>query len=126
MIITRNQIKKNPEVLFIFGDNDKRTGYGGMAKEFRGEPNCLGIRTKKQPSTSEDSYYSDIEYKENCDKILEDINKIIEESKKYIAVYIPENIGDGLSMLEQKAPNTYIFLKEQIQILSEKLIKRNN
>mgnify|MGYP006999672235 CR=1 FL=1 len=39
---------KSPNKIFIYGDNDLRTGLGGQAI-IRNESNTLGIRTKKFP-----------------------------------------------------------------------------
>lgn len=36
--ITRAMLRAEPEKLFVFGDNFVRTGFGGQAKEMRGEP----------------------------------------------------------------------------------------
>lgn len=123
--ILRKNIQKNTEILFIFGDNDERKGLGGMAKEFRGELNTAGIRTKKAPSNNRWSFYTDKEFTENCGKIREDIDNIIEKSKNYVGVEIPDGIGQGLADLSNKAPKTNEFLKSEIERLIDILQKRN-
>lgn len=45
--ILRSDLKLNPGVLYAFGDNLDRVGLGGQAKEMRGEPNAVGLATKK-------------------------------------------------------------------------------
>ena len=82
--IKRKDIQSNPDILFVFGDNDARKGMGGMAKEFRNEPNSIGIRVKKKPARTDDSYYVDEELTENCLKIDEDIEAILEKAKEYV------------------------------------------
>jgi len=57
-VITRDYVKDNPDMVFIFGDNDERDGMGGQAGEMRGERNAIGIPTKKKPSATDDSYYT--------------------------------------------------------------------
>ena len=47
--ITRQYVKAHPNVYFVFGDNEVRRGYGGQAKEMRGELNTVGVRTKRTP-----------------------------------------------------------------------------
>jgi hypothetical protein len=47
--IKREDLRANPTVLYVFGDNEARTGLGGQAKEMRGEPNAVGIATKASP-----------------------------------------------------------------------------
>jgi hypothetical protein len=119
----RKHIKNNPSILFVFGDNDQRKGFGGMAKEFRGEENSIGIRTKKYPSMQEDSFYTDKEFEENKAKIDEDISLIKEKFKSYIAIIIPKGIGSGYAKLEQKAPTTYKYLKDQLHNLKKGIEK---
>lgn len=47
--ITREMMRAEPDVLFVFGDNFARYGKGGQAKEMRGEPNAVGLVTKRSP-----------------------------------------------------------------------------
>jgi len=123
--IKRKNIEKNRDILFVFGDNDERKGYGGQAKEFRGEINSLGVRTKKSPSNSPEAFYTDVEYEENCLKIREDIDNIIEESKKYVGTWITDRIGEGHADLPRKAPLTFDFLQSEFHRFAEILSKRN-
>jgi len=110
--ITRKFIQANPSTLFVFGDNDARWGLGGMAKEFRGEPNTIGISTKKAPSMNTDAFYTDEEYKENVKKIDETIHNIVHlmSTDQYKLLYIPHGIGKGYAKLPEKAPKTYYYL----------------
>jgi hypothetical protein len=108
--ITRKDTKNNPNTLFIFGDNDKRSGYGGLAKELRGAKNAIGIRVKKKPSLDTDAFYTDVEIKENMEKICADINKIIDKinSGKYDTIIYPsDGIGTGLAQMKQYCPETF-------------------
>lgn len=114
MKIKRKDIQKNLDVLFVFGDNDERKGLGGMAKECRGEPNTIGLRTKKKPSTSKNSYYDDSEFEANCIKIDEDIKAIMQTAKRYCVIYIPDNIGNGLAKMTEYAPKTYLYLTKKL------------
>ena len=124
-MIKRKNIEKNREILFVFGDNDERKGFGGMAKEFRGEINSIGIRTKKSPSSNLDAYYNDSEYEENCRKISEDVKSIIKKSKDYVGVWFTRNIGQGLADLPKKAPKTFEFLMKEFDRLEKALNTRN-
>lgn len=121
MHITRKYIQDHPHVLFVFGDNDKRYGLGGMAKEFRGEPNTIGIRVKKAPSMGKGSFYTDDEFELNCSKIIFDLIRVEKIVDYYQGVYIPSGIGEGLAKLKEKAPRTYAFLKESLRDLKENL-----
>lgn len=117
-IIKKDKVKSNPDVLYLFGDNDIRKGLGGQAKEMRYESNCIGVSTKKIPSNDLKSFKYDTEYLENCIIILDDMNKVKKEliTGKYKALVIPQ-IGVGLAKLPINAPRTYQFLVEQLDDL---------
>lgn len=109
-----NDCIKSKESLFVFGDNDVKQGLGGQAV-IRKCNNSIGIPTKKFPSYSSRAYYTDHEYKANCDKILKAIDKIIIESDRYNELVFPMNgFGIGLSKLPEKAPKTFKFLNDVI------------
>jgi hypothetical protein len=111
--ITRNDVRNNPEYLFIFGDNDDRRGYGGQAKEIRGEMNSYGICVKKTPDMSQNAFYTDDEYEYNVKKITNDINRIMDivDEFKYKGIVISSaGIGTGFAQLSKRAPKTEAFL----------------
>lgn len=116
-IITRRDIIKHPKVLFLFGDNLARHGWGGQAKEMRGEINSLGIVTKRLPTHGEDAYFRD------SDADIDFIKGIINldflrvqyyvNSGKYNALVIP-SLGTGLAKLPQYAPQLLEYINIQI------------
>lgn len=119
--ITREFIRRNPDCYFIFGDNLKGTGFGGQAKECRGEPNTIGIPTKKRPSTELTAYFSDSDF-ESVVRILDDIFNVIEtllqENK---TVYYPSNgIGTGLAKLPTVSPKIHAYIEHKVNNLFEK------
>lgn len=116
--ITRKFIQSHRNILFIFGDNDARKGFGGMAFQFRGELNSIGIRTKKYPGMNKEDFYIDDELDENKRKIDEDIQAIIERLLDFTSIYVPVGIGEGYAKLQESAPETYKYLKEQLCLLS--------
>lgn len=115
--ITREYVRDNPDKIFVFGDNLKQRGMGGQAKEMRGEPNSIGIVTKKKPSNTPDSYFTDEEYDINC----QEIDKCffpLEQIDKDITIVIPENgIGTGLAELDERAPKTFAYLQRKMMQL---------
>lgn len=117
--ISREYIKQNPNYLFVFGDNDTRIGFGGQAKEMRGEPNVVGIRVKKKPLYDEDAYYTDNELEDNMKKINEDIETIVRKynyESKYEKLVFPMNgVGTGMAKLKEKAPQTYNHLVHMLK-----------
>lgn len=49
-------VRLNHDCLFVFGDNDAQTGRAGQAV-IRGEPNAIGLATKRSPSHVAHAYY---------------------------------------------------------------------
>jgi hypothetical protein len=109
--ILRPDVRHNQQYIYVFGDNDRRSGLGGQAKEMRGEPNAIGIRVKKSPSMEDSAFYTDAEYDENVRKITEDLNKlaIIANTKEGI-VFPEDGIGTGMALLFRTAPQTFAYL----------------
>jgi hypothetical protein len=109
--ITRNYVQQHRDYIFVFGDNDQRFGYGGQAREIRGESNSVGIRVKKSPSMNENSFYTDNELMDNIIKIDSDINHLLEASYGSKTIIFPENgIGTGFAQLPVRAPKTFTYL----------------
>jgi len=100
-------------VLYVFGDNVKRVGLGGQAKEMRGEPNAIGVATKWNPGAYIDSYFSDEDLKKCCEIIWEDYYKVYSHLTydKGTAVFPLDGIGTGLSRLPSLAPKVYEYIK---------------
>ena len=48
--------RRHRDRLFVFGDNDARRGLAGQAV-IRGEPNAIGLATKRSPSHVAHAYY---------------------------------------------------------------------
>jgi hypothetical protein len=101
---------KSPNKIFIYGDNDLRTGLGGQAI-IRNESNTLGIRTKKKPTHEKDAYYTDKEFEDNKKKIIQDIKKISDELLFGTTIIFSEGgYGTDRAKLKEKAPKTFKFL----------------
>ena len=111
--ITPSYVRSHSNTLFVFGDNDQRKGKGGQAV-IRDEPNAIGLRTKKAPSTSASAYYVDAEYQENISKMKSDFEEISRRSVDYDKVYFIPGIGEGLAKLKEKAPRTYAWMKKNM------------
>lgn len=117
--ITRESLKANPDTLYIFGDNYARKGFGGQAKEMRGEPNAFGIATKFFPDNLPESYFDD--NNKNCWEIVEnDFNKLFKIAKNYKRVVIPEDeIGTGLADLRNRAPKLLEKIEQYFKTLEK-------
>jgi hypothetical protein len=57
--ITRPMLRAEANTLWVFGDTLVQLGLGGQAREMRGEPNAVGIPTKRLPSRSFEAYLTD-------------------------------------------------------------------
>lgn len=113
--IYRKDLRCNPTVIYLFGDNEVRSGFGGQAKEMRGEPNAIGIRTKRLPTQNEDAYWSDDRFSIQTKMIDEDFDSIPDN----VIVVIPlDGIGTGLSELPKRAPDTWSRINYRIKQLA--------
>ena len=113
--ICRADLKHNPWTLYVFGDNLKRVGSGGQAREMRGEPNAIGLPTKRSPG----SYLCDIDLPE-----IKRVNRKSEEllhHKLFVergAVVWPlKGIGTGLAQLYTHAPTIMQYYADFLQKL---------
>lgn len=117
---TCDDVRQNPNCLFVFGDNDIQLGKGGQAI-IRDEINSIGIPTKKRPSIKSDSdFYNDEEYEENKKKIDIAICKVLKEfmKNKYTALVLPKDgLGTGLAQLNKRAPKTFNYLVKKLKCI---------
>jgi|GEM_PF-2214881 len=109
--ITRADVRAEKNKIFLFGDNLKEQGYGGQAKEMRGEENAVGIPTKKFPTNNPSAFFSDKELAPNKQAIDEAFGKIPPDK---IIVIPKAGLGTGLAQLEEKAPQTFAYLNEKL------------
>lgn len=110
-LVRREDVRAEPDKIFLFGDNLKESGYGGQAKEMRGEANARGIPTKKEPANRPTSFFADKEFAANKKAIDEAFGKIPPGK----TIVIPRaGIGTGLASLEEKAPQTFTYLNEKL------------
>ncbi len=112
--IRRDDLKKNPDKVFLFGDNLLGVGYGGQAKEMRGELNAFGIPTKKLPSNNTNAFFSDAEFASNKSHIDKAFSRIPRDK---IIVIPSAGLGTGLARLDKCAPKTYAYLLNKIKEL---------
>lgn len=106
--ITRKQLQAEPEKLFVFGDNLIRRGYGGQAKEMRGEPNAVGIPTKKLPLMTPNAFFTDNDFNIFLENVKE--HEEILRNFKGTIVWPYYGIGTGRAILKTKAPLIYKYI----------------
>lgn len=115
--ITRDYVRANPRAVFLFGDNLARKGFGGQAKAMRGEPNAIGVPTKRYPGTRDADYWTDAAYEENTHHIDEALASIPKDAE---CVVIPDaGLGAGLAELPVRAPRTYRYLVDALLRLAD-------
>ena len=120
--ITRRMVQDNPETIFVFGDNLQRRGLGGQAKEMRGEPNSIGVPTKRSPTRENSAYFTDADLGNLEVKlaIYQAFQKIKEALMSGKTVVIPSaGLGSGLAQLPTRAPKINAFIEEAIENLGK-------
>lgn len=119
-MIYREDLQENPNVLYVFGDNDLRKGRGGQAAEMRDEPNAVGVRTKWTPGTGHGAYFYDSDYEQIIEMIDDDLEPIIEALENDRIVVFPlDGIGTGLAYLSENAPEVLKYLETKMEQFKE-------
>lgn len=110
----RSVLKGNPSEYFVFGDNFEEKGFGGQAKEARGEPNALGIRTKWKPTMDDDAFFDDNTM--DCWAIIKaDFQEIEALLSHGHTVWFPKaGVGTGLSELKTRAPAIHRYIHGEV------------
>jgi hypothetical protein len=117
-MVHREDLKRNPNILYMFGDNEKRAGLGGQAAEMRGETNAVGIRTKRAPGRDDESYWSDRNLDANCAKIEEDLARVKGHLRRGGLVVLPiDGIGTNRADMEKRCPRTFYVLQQSLASL---------
>lgn len=106
---------KNPNKLFVFGDNMLRRGKAGQAV-IRDCNNAFGIVTKTLPSMSNHSFFSDDQkiHKMALMRDLESLDTQFNSGKWEYIVFPKAGIGTGLAKLKLKAPQLYQYLSDHL------------
>lgn len=115
--VSREEVRKNRNKLYVFGDNLLGIGYGGQAKEMRSEYNTIGIPTKKSPS----EYLNNSDY----DKVVPIIKAKFSIIEGHLQcnhkVVIPSTgVGTGRADLPNKAPKIWAVIETELKKLGWK------
>lgn len=106
--ITRSHVQGRLDTLFIFGDNLARWGLGGQAKETRGEPNAVGLPTKRSPK--EFLTDDDLEMVVKASQVGRD-RLLLHITRKGVICVSSQRIGTGRAQLAVHAPIVDLFYK---------------
>lgn len=115
--VVRADLRAHPDRVYVFGDNMRRVGLGGQAREMRGEPNAIGIPTKWAPSMSPSAFFSDKDWDNPVVRgAIQDavwaLHQALEEGRD---VVIPSSgPGQGLSRLGEKAPRIAAWIDAEL------------
>jgi len=125
---TREQIEKQTDKVFLFGDNTNdrmHTKYVPTSTQavIRGLPNAIGIDTKRDRGTTKASYFSDNDLNVFELQLAQALNKAIDSGK--IIVIPADGIGTGKAMLKEKAPKLFEYLVDQLQKLQTSILDAN-
>lgn len=122
--ITKADLKANPRVLYLFGDNALRAGRGGQAQVMRGVVNAHGIRTKWGPGRAPGDYYAEGEgHTHNLAIALQFVNEdfavVHEWAKAGGLVVCPlDGIGTGLAELPTRAPTVMALIRSHLRAIA--------
>ena len=119
-MVYRNDLKVNPNVLYLFGDNIARMGFGGQAGQMRDEPNAIGVATKKYCSNTDECFFSDDDLVKFAKVVDADLLPVFSHVKHGGSIVIPtDGLGTGLSELSTRAPKCFEYLERQLNLLEK-------
>lgn len=106
-IITRADLRAEPDKVFVFGDNMARVGYGGQAAAMRGEPNAVGVATLYAPG----DFYRDGDPLALME-VVNDLHCVSDLILQGKTIVVPSaGIGTGLARLPQSYPALHQFIR---------------
>ena len=116
--IKRSDLREHKDWLFLFGDNLQRKGRGGQAREMRGEPNAVGIITKRLPTYDNDAFLRDSDFEWWSMVIEADFANLRAFLKLGGVLVIPEDgLGTGLADMPHACPKLFAHLQAKLQEL---------
>lgn len=117
-ILTPQLCRASADKIFVFGDNLVSKGKAGQAI-IRDEPNAFGVPTKRLPSMSNDSFFSDQD--EEYSLVRERLIELWILSAKGRQIVLPEReIGSGLAQLETRSPRIWAMIQDFYQAARQK------
>jgi hypothetical protein len=121
--ITRRYVQEYKDWLFVFGDNLAGRGLGGLAKECRGEPNAIGVPTKRAPSKAPEAFFNntDADYDawvKAARPAWDRIEAAVLEGKT--VVFPKGGLGTGLAELPKRSRRIHLAIESIMQVLQVK------
>ena len=108
----RAELKANPDRLFAFGDNLDGRGFGGQAAQARGEPNAVGIVTKRSPSMKPSAFLRDCDLAEVFPLWREAFGRLNDHLfAGGVVVWPRDGVGTGRAELATRSPGLWRELR---------------
>ena len=107
--LTSKLCQDNPNKIYVCGDNLAGYGTAGQAC-IRKEPNSFGIPTKRYPSMSAGSFFTDQKCEE--EHVLNSLRDLYVLSKRHTIVFPTKGIGTGLAKMKETSPAVYTKMCE--------------
>ena len=107
-------LSSNPEVYYLFSDNDDRSGN----YIYRGYDNFVGIRTKKDEYFYDSSFWSDVTYETNVEKVNNDVSNIRSIIRDgYVLVYSEQLFIHNDDEYRKHSPKTAKYIVDSVSKL---------
>lgn len=110
--ISRAMVRADRATLYVFGDNFAGEGFGGQAAEMRGEPNAVGIPTKRRPARAPDAYLTDDDLPRFKRSAAAAFARLADHLRAGGDIVWPaDGIGTGRAELAERAPRVWSALE---------------
>ncbi|WP_052121578.1 DUF7831 domain-containing protein [Inquilinus limosus] len=106
----------------MFGDNFVERGLGGQAAAARGEPNAVGIATKRAPSLVANAFLTDADLARLQQHVAPALDRLRDHLAAGGTVVMPaDGISTGLAQMPDRAPACWHWLCDQLARLGSKI-----
>ena len=117
---TRDQVARDVDSVYVFGDNIKDSIDLYVPKStqacIRGLPNVVGVNTKVSRGWKRNDFFSDISLPTFKTLVEASIWKIYAYSESGKTIVFPsDGIGTGKAMLKEKAPKCWDYLCKRLK-----------
>ncbi|HEX9464682.1 MAG TPA: hypothetical protein VGB82_18940 [Alphaproteobacteria bacterium] len=117
-MVTRDRVRAGKLFLFAFDDDEMRSTDAGLAAQCRGEPNAVGIRTRRAASNDPTAAWRDEDLVRHQAMLDDDFAILVSWVEAGGPVFLPKA---GLGMLPPRlvdaAPRTFLFLQKKVKEL---------
>lgn len=117
-IISRADLRANPDALYLFGDDCQRRGAGGLARELRGEPNAAGVRTWWGRGHEPSPFFCDADFRAAETMIEADLAPAARHLLRGAILIVPlDGLGANEAALAANAPQIDRWLQARLMTL---------